>query len=129
MDFSFPQGLEGFKEIIVQAQDTAANYGSGLIEVYATPAMVGLMESTAQQSLIAYLPEGYITLGIEINVKHVKATPVGDTVCCYSKLIEVEGKKLQFEIEAKDSKGTIGTAKHWRYIVNAKDFIEKLNNA
>ncbi len=129
MEFSFPKNHKGYKEINVQPKDTAASYGSGLIEVYATPAMVGLMESTAQQSLISHLPEGFITLGIEINVKHIKATLIGDTVQCHSTLVEVSGKKLLFEIQANDSKGIIGTATHWRYIVHQKEFFEKLIDA
>ncbi len=128
MDFTFPENLQGVKEIIVKKKDSATSYGSGLIDVFATPAMVGLMEATANEILTAHLPEGYITLGIEIHVKHLKATPIGDKVHCQATLIEVSGKKLCFELEAHDSHGKIGSGVHWRYIVNAKDFIEKMNS-
>jgi len=110
----------------VSIEDTAAKYGSGLIEVFATPALVGLMESTAQMSIQPYLPEGYITLGIEINVKHLKATPVGMQVFCESMLTAVDGKKLWFDIKAWDEKGDIGIATHVRYIVDGEKFMEKL---
>lgn len=106
--------------------DTAAKYGSGLVEVFATPALVGLIESTAQMSVQPYLPEGLITLGIEINVKHLKATPVGMHVFCESTLSAMDGNKLWFNIKAWDEKGDIGTATHLRYIVDAKKFMEKL---
>lgn len=119
-------GIEGEKEIIVQTEDTAARYGSGLIEVFATPAMIGLMESTAQQSIQHLLDNGLITLGTEVNIKHLKATPVGMKVNCKSKLISIEGKKLLFEVEASDEIGIIGNGTHTRYIVDAEKFMAKL---
>ncbi|MGD0712059.1 MAG: thioesterase family protein [Bacteroidales bacterium] len=127
MEFNIPLGIIGKQEMMVAEKDTAAHYGSGLIEVFATPAMVGFMEGTAQLSVQPCLPGGYITLGIEINVKHLKATPVGMKVFCESKLINVDGKKLTFEIKAWDEKGDIGTALHHRYIVEAAKFMEKLH--
>lgn len=126
MNFVFPEKLVEFQEIEVSPDMTAARYGSGLIEVFATPAMVGLMENTAQTSVGRFLPKGYITLGIEINVKHIKATPVGMKVKCESRLLNVDGKKLFFEINAWDEKGQIGSAVHIRYIVETEKFMKKL---
>ncbi len=126
MEFNFKEGLVGNKEIVVTPNDTASKYGSGLIEVFATPAMIGLMEGTAQESIQKYLPEGYITLGIEVNIKHLKATQVGMKVKCESKLINVDGKKLTFEVNAFDEKGQIGTGMHIRYIVETEKFMAKL---
>ncbi len=126
MDFDLKQGIEGKLEIIVGINDTAAKYGSGLVEVYATPAMIGLMENTSQKSVQKYLPEGFITLGIEVNIKHIKATPIGMKVNCTSKLIDVDGRKLTFSVDAHDEKGPIGTGTHTRFIVDAKKFMEKL---
>jgi fluoroacetyl-CoA thioesterase len=123
-----PKDIVFQQEMIVSFNDTAAKYGSGLIEVFATPAMVGFMEGTAQMSVQPYLPEGHITLGIEINVKHLKATPVGMKVFCESRLVAADGKKLTFELKARDEKGEIGTATHIRYIVDSKKFMEKLNS-
>ncbi|OIP03155.1 MAG: dihydrolipoamide acyltransferase [Bacteroidetes bacterium CG2_30_32_10] len=122
------EGIINMITITVSANDTAARYGSGLIEVFATPAMIGLMENTAQSSVAELLPSGSITLGIEINAKHLKATPVGMKVTCKSVLTKVDGKKLSFNIQAWDEKGEIGTATHIRYIVNAAKFMEKLKN-
>jgi fluoroacetyl-CoA thioesterase len=127
MEFNIEPGIVHTIEKTVEQTDTASSYGSGLIDVFATPAMVGLMENTAQSSLKAHLPEGYITLGIEINVKHMKATPVGMKVFCESKLTKVEGKKLFFELNARDEKGQIGTATHIRYIVHAEEFMKKIS--
>lgn len=120
-------GIIGNKEIIVSDEDTAARYGSGLIDVFATPAMIGLMENTAQLSVHPFLPEGSITLGTEVNVKHLSATPVGQKVHCKTKLIAIEGKKLIFEVSARDGNGPIGSGTHSRYIVDAKRFMDKLS--
>jgi predicted thioesterase len=119
-------GTTGHQEITVQQSDTASHYGSGLIEVFATPALVALMEKTAQLSVQDQLPEGFITLGTEISTTHVKATPVGLKVFCESVLESVDGKKLLFRVTARDEKGLIGEGTHRRYIVDAEKFIEKL---
>lgn len=121
------EGIKGIKIIKVEDKDTAARYGSGLIEVFATPAMIGLMETTAQLSVQEYLPKGMITLGIEVNVKHLKATPVGMNVSCETILTKIDGKKLTFEVKATDEVGEIGNGTHIRYIVDAAKFMEKLN--
>ncbi len=126
-NFKLQKGIKGHKEIIVSETDTASKFGSGLINVYATPAMVGLMETTAQESVQKHLPSGYITLGIELNIKHLKATPVGMKVRCESELIHIDGKKLIFNVDTYDDKGKIGEGTHSRFIVETKKFLEKLN--
>ncbi|MBK6346591.1 MAG: thioesterase family protein [Bacteroidales bacterium] len=126
MEYNLQPGLKGTQMITVGASDTASHYGSGLIEVFATPAMVALMEKTAQLSVQEHLPEGHITLGTEISVSHVKATPVGSNVVCESHLVSVDGKKLLFKVSAHDEKGLIGEGTHRRYIVEASKFMEKL---
>ena len=126
MGFELKEGIIGTMEIIVSKDLTATKYGSGLIEVFATPAMISIMESTAHSSVQKYLPEGFITLGIEVNIKHIKATPVGMKVKCESKLVNVDGRKLTFEVNAYDEKGLIGTGTHIRFIVETKKFMNKL---
>jgi fluoroacetyl-CoA thioesterase len=111
---------------IVREEDSAASYGSGLLPVYATPAMVGLMEATASEAIQPWLPEGFITLGIEINVKHLKATPLGWNVECTATLEAIDDRKLTFSIVARDEDGLIGEALHHRFVVNAQRFMEKL---
>ena len=88
--------------------------------------MVALMEKTAQLSIQDLLPEGFISLGTEINVTHQKATPVGMKVVCESVLEKVEGKRLLFSVTARDEKGLIGRGTHQRYIVEAGRFMQKL---
>ncbi|OPZ97029.1 MAG: Fluoroacetyl-CoA thioesterase [Bacteroidetes bacterium ADurb.Bin408] len=120
-------GIRGELSIIVTEKDTAARYGSGLIEVFATPAMIGLMEATAQQSVMSHLPPGSITLGTEVNIKHLKATPIGKKVICYSELKVVDGRRLEFSVQAFDEEGEIGCGTHTRFIVDKEKFINKLN--
>lgn len=127
MDHQLIAGIKGQQSIIVEDKDTAAHYGSGLIAVFATPAMIGLMEATAHQSVMPFLPEGSITLGTEVNIKHLKATPVGQQVKCYTDLIAVDGRQLTFKVSAFDEQGEIGNGTHTRFIVNKEKFIQKLN--
>lgn len=112
--------------VTVQPKDTAAVYGSDSLEVFATPAMVALMENTAVPCLKGHPEEGQDTVGIEINVKHIKATPVGDKVNCKAKVTEIEGRRIRFEIEAEDEKGQIGYAIHDRFIIDPVKFMAKL---
>ena len=119
-------GTEKEIEILVTPKDTAKAYGSGLVEVLATPAMVALMEKTALELMLPFIEEGMNTVGTAINVKHIKATPLGKRVQSYAKLIEVDGLKLTFEVEAYDEDGLIGKGVHKRYIINEEEFLNSL---
>lgn len=114
-------------EQLVTQRESAAHYGSGLLQVYATPSMVALMENAAHQLAKLFLTETEDTVGIEINIKHTKATPVGDKVSAQATLTAVDGKKLFFTVRAFDSKGDIGSGTHIRYIINPKEFMEKIS--
>lgn len=111
----------------VSANDTAAVYGSGLHDVLSTPAMIAFMEQTAMQAVEACLNEGEGTVGTEVNIRHLKATPVGMTVTCTATLQEVNGNRLLFHVEADDEIGKIGEGQHERFIINNQRFKEKLN--
>ena len=126
MEFPLNIGTEGIGEMMVGKTDTAIYYGSGLIEVFATPAMIALMEKTAQLSIQNQLPDGFVTVGTEIKVSHSKASPVGAQIKCHTQLIEANGKKLMFKVSAHDGQGIIGEGTHHRYIVNAKEFMERV---
>lgn len=111
---------------IVNINNVAITVGSGNVEVFATPAMIALMEKTANNSVNPHLPSDCISVGVEINTKHIKATGIGKTVTCKSELVKVDGKKLFFNIVAYDPEGIIGEATHTRVIVNKEKFLSNL---
>ena len=117
--------------ITVSPNDSAKTYGSGTLDVFATPAMIALMERTAMDSVAPYLAEDEATVGTEVNVQHLSATPIGCTVTCQSELTEIDGRKLTFKVTASDNKGVIGEGTHQRFIIKKEKFLakasEKLN--
>jgi predicted thioesterase len=126
MEHLIVPGIEGFQTIRVKKANTAIVYGSGSVEVFATPAMVALMEKTAMESVSSLLPAESITVGTHISVSHVKATAIGTRVNCRSILKAIDGRKLLFDVTAEDEKGIIGSASHTRYIVNKQRFMDNL---
>jgi len=128
MENKLREGLSAVIEKVVSENETASRYASGAIEVYATPAMIGLMENTAKSAVDLHLSYGDTTVGVEVNIKHLKATPVGMKVKCEAIVEKLEGKKIYFTIKAWDEKGLIGEGTHVRYIVNTAKFMEKLKN-
>ena len=119
------EGVKGTQEIMVTEENTAKVMGSGALDVFATPAMIALMEKTAWESVQPYLEEGSGTVGTLMNVKHVAATPVGMEVTCETKLIEVERKRLVFGVKAYDAAGVIGEGTHERFIIDNERFLAK----
>lgn len=113
-------------EKIVTEDDTAAKLGSGNIQVYATPKMIGLMENSALMAVDEHLGEGYATVGIHVDIKHLAATPVRMKVKAISKLVKIDGKKLLFEVEAYDEEKKIGEGRHTRYIIKIDEFMNRL---
>ncbi len=120
------EGLTRTQTLVVTSEHSAKNLGSGNLNVYATPAMVALMENTACLCIEDTLDDGLDSVGIEIKAKHIKATKIGAKVSCTAMLIEVDGKKLTFELEASDEEGLIGTALHRRYIIDPIKFLARL---
>lgn len=120
-------GLRAEFEIIVSPKDTAAQYGSGSLEVFATPAMIALMEKTAMLCIAEKLQEGQNTVGTEINVKHIKATKVGEAVLCIAEIIEIDRSKLTFAVEVFDNEGLVGQGIHKRFLIDEKQFMANLN--
>ena len=120
------KGLSARSTTTVAAGNTAAAMGSGDLAVFATPAMVALMENAAMTAVVAALPEGSTTVGAEMNVTHIKASGLGAEITATAVLTEVEGRKLTFNVGARDAGGMIGEGVHIRYIVDREKFLAKL---
>lgn len=121
-------GLKAKIEMVVTENDTAAKFGSGDINVFASPVMIGLMENASLSAVDHVLGEEYSTVGINVNVNHISATPVGEKVYAVATLVEIDAKKLLFKVEAFDESKKIGEGTHTRFIVNKEKFFSKINN-
>ncbi|MDD2443638.1 MAG: thioesterase family protein [Desulfotomaculaceae bacterium] len=118
-------GIKGEAKATVSEDNTAIAFGSGSVRVFATPAMIGLMEKASLSSVDPLLEPGFATVGTKVNIKHLAATPIGMNVVVNSLLIEVDGKRLVFEVEARDDVDLIGTGTHERFIVKLDSFFKR----
>lgn len=118
-------GLSHTSTTIVDNSNTARTYGSGGLDVFATPAMVGLMENAAMTAVENDLPDGSTTVGSMINTSHIKPSKLGATIKATAVLEEIDGRKLTFTVSACDENGLIGEGVHIRYIVDTQKFMSK----
>ena len=118
-------GLEARKTDTVTDRNTASALGSGGLAVYATPAMISLTESSALSAVDTILPYGWSTVGTELNVRHLSATPVGMKVHARAELLSINGRALVFKVEAFDESGKIGEGVHGRFIVENEKFLAR----
>ena len=118
-------GMKGEVGTLAEREDTAKEVGSGSLLVYATPCMVALMEGAACEAIQEALSDTQTTVGTELNIQHISATPVGLEVRAEAEVIAVEGKVITFAVKAFDEAGEIGNGIHKRVIVNTQKFLEK----
>jgi len=118
-------GVRGTETLLVTPAFTAKAMGSGTLEVFATPAMIALMEKTAGGSILPFLEDGTGSVGTLLEIRHVSATPVGLSVRCESELTKIDGRKLTFSVTAFDPSGVIGSGIHERYLISNERFMEK----
>ena len=118
-------GIKACKEMIVTKELCADAWGSGGLPVYATPAMIALMENTAWASVEPCMEEGRSTVGTKLDVSHLSASPVGARITCESELIEAEGRRLVFRVKASDDAGLIGEGMHERFIIKTEKFMAR----
>ena len=121
------ENLIGTATVKVTEANTAATMKSGSLTVFATPAMCALMEEAACAAVNAHLEVDSGTVGISLNITHDRATAWNDTVTATATLTKIDGRKLIFSVEAKDSKGIIGKGTHERFIINNEKFMSKVN--
>lgn len=121
------ENLIGTATVKVTEANTAATMKSGSLTVFATPAMCALMEEAACAAVNTHLEVDSGTVGISLNITHDRAAALNDTVTATATLTKIDGRKLIFSVEAKDSKGIIGKGTHERFIINNEKFMSKVN--
>lgn len=119
-------GLKYESRTTVSTANSAKTLGSGDMDVFATPAMVALMENAAMLAVAAELPEGSATVGTQMNTSHIKASPLGAVITASAELTAVDGRKLTFAVKAWDEKDVIGEGEHTRFVVDRARFLSKL---
>ena len=118
-------GLKGKVETDVTREDTALEVGSGSLLVYATPCMVALMEGAACEAIASCLPDEKTSVGTELSISHLSATPVGLKVWAEAEVTAVEGNMITFSVVAYDEAGKIGEGTHKRAIITSQRFLDK----
>jgi predicted thioesterase len=112
-------------EVVTTAQ-SASQVGSGLLDVYSTPAMIALMEKTSCLCVEKYLDQSESTVGGAVNIRHLKPTAIGQEVICTSKVTEVSGKRIDFEVEVREDGKPIGNGIHTRFVIDKELFLKNL---
>ncbi len=112
----------------VEPEMAASHWGNEGVEVLATPTLVGLFEATAVRAIKEQLAPGESTVGTVVNIRHLKATPVGDTVTLTAEVAEVDGRRVVFRVRGEDSEGLIGEGTHERFVVDLERFMAKVNS-
>lgn len=121
-------GMKGRQSTVVTRELTVAHFHPEMPEVYGTPFMIYLMEVAASDAIHRHLPPGCVSVGYEVNVKHLAATPVGRTVTATATLTATNGRLATFAVEAHDGVTLIGTGTHVRAVVDLARFEEKLRS-
>ena len=119
-------GMKGNAETVVTLDNTAKAFISGALEVFATPAMISLMEETCWKMIQPELEEGLGSVGTKVDVSHMAPSAIGMTVMCEATLINIDGRKLTFEVVCSDENGMIGMGTHERFIINCDKFMSKI---
>lgn len=127
MDFTLPPHITGAASTVVTEANTAQALGSGSVPVYATPALVALLEQAAVNALAPHLPPGMTTVGVRIDVQHLAATPVGMDVQAQATLAGQEGRTLFFDVAARDGVEQIAQGVHQRVLVDQQRFLARAN--
>ena len=126
MDTIFQPGLAGSASVQVTSTNTAQALGSGLVPVFATPALVALLEQAAVNALTGSLLPGSTSVGTHIDVRHMAATPVGMMVTATATLVEADGRRLCFEVAARDDAEPIAAGIHERVVVDEQRFMDRV---
>jgi predicted thioesterase len=115
-------GMMAEKTMAVTSEMTVGHFVARMPQVYATPMMILHMEMASGSAIASHLPEGFVSVGMDVKVRHLAATPVGRTVRAISRVIKIDPKSVVFEVEAWDGDRKIGDGTHRRGIVNVLEF-------
>jgi predicted thioesterase len=119
-------GMSAERTLVVPPERTVGHFVPGMPMVYATPMMILEMELASGDAIKASLEPGWITLGTEVDIRHLAASPVGATIRTTARVIAVERRVIRFEVEAFNGERRIGEGRHARGLVNVAKFIKRL---
>lgn len=119
-------GMTLEKTFVVQEQHLAPHLGSGSTRVLASPAMISVMEGVSHTLLAQVLPEGYSSVGTHVDVRHLAPTPLGSTVRVKTEVVEVDGIRVQFNVQAWDEREQIGSGLHERVVIDHARFMRRV---
>ncbi len=128
MEYMIQKGMACELNRTVEPKHSALHFGSGSVDVLATPMMISWMEEAAVKAVIEVLPEGVDTVGTMVDVKHLAATPIGMNVRIVAEVTEVSRKIITFSVKAYDEKDKIGEGTHERAVIDVKRFLDKVKN-
>jgi fluoroacetyl-CoA thioesterase len=119
-------GMVGTLETTVTPDKTARHLGSGGIDVFATPAMIALMEGAAVAAIDKHLGEGQASVGVDVHVQHLAATPLGHVVRAEAEVTDIDRRRVTFTVKAWDERELIGEGTHVRFVIDLDRYTEKL---
>jgi fluoroacetyl-CoA thioesterase len=122
----FHPGMTNEETFVVEERQLAPHVGSGALRVLATPWLIALMEGVSHRLLAKHLPEGYSSVGIHVDMRHLAPTPLGDTLRVQSELLSVDGWTVAFAVRAWDSREQIGECKHERFVIDVARFLKRV---
>jgi predicted thioesterase len=122
---TIPVGASASQSVVVTRELTVAHFHPDMPEVYGTPLMIYLMEVTAAEAIQKYLPKGWVSVGVSVNISHLAATPTGLTVTATAEVIAVEDRTVTFAVEAHDGVEKIGEGRHVRAPIHLERFVER----
>jgi fluoroacetyl-CoA thioesterase len=127
MNESLKPGISNQSSMVVKEEHTASYLGSGSLQVLATPALVAFMENVSMKLVAPFLNDAQSTVGVELSVKHLKASNVGSLINCEAVLTDIKDRKLFFSVKAFENNMEIGNCTHTRFIVDSEVFMSKLS--
>lgn len=122
----FHPGMTNSETFVVEEAQLAPHVGSGALRVLATPWLIARMEGVSHRLLAKHLPEGYSSVGIHVDMRHLAPTPLGDTVRVESKVLSIDEWTVAFEVCAWDSREQIGECKHERFVIDVARFLKRV---